>query len=375
MRLMFLTVLSLLGAMSASASPRHGVALGLFTSHPDDSYAQMLYRQMLDEIAEMGATDVQLTTRWVQQSVTSTVIRAVPGVTPSDATLQFAIDHAKSLNLRVFLLPIIHLEERTATKWRGTLQPADPAAWWASHRAFILHHARIGAGKVDLLAVGSELVSMERDEDEWRALIAEVRGVFPGKLTYSANWDHFIPIRFWDALDFAGISAYWPIAKATPPGSLAEDAQTMAARWRPIRAEIARFAKRVNKPLIFTEIGYRSDALGAIEPWLHMRKVPPDTTVQAQAWQATRMAWDSAAGGESLLAGYYAWNWFGMGGVTDTSHTPREKPAAQVLERWFKGQPMQLSAFEAAPTQASPAEVSSPGSVPADRKKSISTAR
>lgn len=365
---MRLTLLLLTLCTAAQASPRHGVALGLFTSHPDDAYSQMLYRQMLDEIAQMGATDVQLTTRWVQQSVTSAVIRPVPGVTPSDATLRFAIDHAKSLKLRVFLLPIIHLEERSATKWRGTLQPADPAAWWASHRAFILHHARLGAGTVDLLAVGSELVSMERDEDEWRALIAEVRGVFPGKLTYSANWDHFIPIRFWDALDLAGISAYWPIAKVIP-GAPPEDAQTMAARWRPIRGEIARFAKRVGKPLIFTEVGYRSDAQGASEPWLHARPVPPDMGVQARAWQATRLAWDNAG----FLAGYYAWNWFGMGGLADTGHSPREKPAAKVLERWFKGQPMQLAPTR--PAQPSPADVSPPGKAPAARKKSISTAR
>lgn len=363
----WLTLLLLLLTASAHASPRHGVALGLFTSHPDDAYSQMLYRQMLDEIAAMGATDVQLTTRWVQQSVTSSTIRPVPGVTPSDATLLFAIEHARSLNLRVFLLPIIHLEERSATKWRGTLQPADPAAWWASHRAFILHHARLGAGTVDLLAVGSELVSMERDEDEWRALIAEVRGVFSGQLTYSANWDHFIPIRFWDALDVVGVSAYWPIAKPTPPGTPHEDARTMAARWRPIRAELTRFIKRIGKPLIFTEIGYRSDALGAIEPWLHMRKVPPDLAVQAQAWQATRLAWD-----DSILAGYYAWNWFGMGGVTDTSHSPREKPAAKVLERWFTGQPMQLPARQ--PAEPSPAEPVAP-KAPAAPRKSSSTAR
>jgi hypothetical protein len=309
---------------------RKGIALGMFTSHPDDSYAQMLYRQMLEEIAALGATDVQLTTRWVQRDITSTTIRPVPGVTPSDATLKATIAHARHLKLRVFLLPIIHLEKRSPKEWRGTLRPADPAAWWASHRAFILHHARLAPDAVDLLAVGSELVSMERDEGQWRQLIADVRAVFKGKLTYSANWDHYLPVRFWDALDVIGVSAYWPIAK-TP----ADDVATMVARWRPIRAELGRFAKRKRMPFIFTELGYRSDDLGAVEPWLHTRKVPARPDIQARAWQATRMAWD----GTRFLSGFYAWNWFGMGGPTDTSHNPREKPAAQVLSRWFRGQP------------------------------------
>lgn len=327
-------LLCLSSAWAQDAAPstlaRKGVALGLFTSHPDDAYAQMLYRQMLEEIAALGATDVQLTTRWVQRDVTSTVIRPMPGVTPSDATLKATIAHARHLKLRVFLLPIIHLEARAPGQWRGTLQPTDPAAWWRSHRAFILHHARLAPDAVDLLAVGSELVSMERDEAQWRRLIADVRAVFPGKLTYSANWDHYLPVRFWDALDIIGVSAYWPIAKAPD-----EDAATMAARWRPIRVELGRFAARAGKPFLFTELGYRSDAQGAVEPWLHTRTVPARPDVQANAWRATRQAWANAR----FLTGFYVWNWFGVGGPGDTSHTPREKPAAKVIADWFRDQP------------------------------------
>lgn len=319
----------LIGALLsiAHAAPTPGIAVGLFSSTTDDEWAQTLYRQMIDEVAELGATNIQITVRWAQDSVTSNTVYAEPGTTPSDATLRDCLTYARSKKLTVFLLPIIHLKERSATKWRGTLKPTDRAKWWASYRAFILHHARLAAGQAQLLAVGSELVSMEADVAEWQRLISDVRAIYKGLLTYSANWDHFTPITFWDQLDFAGISAYWPIAKTTD-----EDVETMTARWRPIQAEIGRFALRVKKPIIFTEIGFRSDAEGATKPWLHARMVPPNMEVQRRAWAATRAAWERTP----WLAGFYAWNWFGQGGPRDTSHTPRDKPAATVLKAWIQ---------------------------------------
>lgn len=322
----------LIGAMLsiAHASPRPGIAVGLFSSTTDEAWGQILCRQMIDEVAALGAEDVQLTIRWVQADVTSATIAPKPGITPSDATVRDCMAHARAKGLAIFLLPIIHLEQRSAQDWRGTLRPADRAAWWKSYRAFILHHAALGAKDAALLAVGSELVSMEADVAEWRRLIADVRAVFPGLLTYSANWDHFLPVQFWDAVDFLGISAYWPIAK-TP----AEDVETMIARWKPIKAEIARFVLRAKMPLIFTELGYRSDAEGATQPWLHTRKVPPDLEVQRRAWAATRAAWADTP----WVAKLYAWNWFGEGGPNDTSHTPRHKPAAEVLKAWIQASP------------------------------------
>lgn len=311
----------------AHAAPRPGVAVGLFSSTTDDEWAQTLYRQMIDEVAALGATDIQLTIRWVQDDVTSTAIGPQLGITPSDAVVRDCLQYAKRKGLKIFLLPIIHLEKRSSTAWRGTLKPADRAAWWASYRGFILRYARLGAKDALLLAVGSELVSMEADEAEWRRLIRDVRAVFPGLLTYSANWDHYLPVKFWDAVDFVGISAYWPIAK-TPD----DDVATMTARWQAIRNEIGRFALRAKKPIILTEVGYRSDAEGATKPWLHTRRVPPNMEVQRRAWAATRATWEKTP----WLTSVYAWNWFGQGGPRDTSHTPRDKPAQAVLEAWIQ---------------------------------------
>ena len=45
-----------------------------------------------------------------------------------------------------------------------------------------------------------------------RTLIAELRTLYPGLLTYSANWDEAQDVLFWDQLDLIGINAFYPLA-------------------------------------------------------------------------------------------------------------------------------------------------------------------
>lgn len=307
---------------------RRGVALGLFASTPDPEYQQVLYLPMLREIAALGATDVQLSIRWVQPDVTAVHMAPARGVTPDDATVRALLAEARRLGLRVFVLPIVHLPVQKPGLWRGTLAPANPEAWWAAYRKFILHYATLAAGQAELLAVGSELVSLERDEARWRALITEVRTVFPGRLTYSANWDHFEPVHFWDALDVIGVSAYWPLA--TAPGA---DEASMARAWVGFRTQLERFAAARQRLYVLTEVGFPSHAFAAVRPWDHGHRGPPDLEAQHRAWRATFRAWHDAP----RLAGLFAWNWFGHGGPADNGYTPRGKPAESLLKFWFSG--------------------------------------
>ena len=55
--------------------------------------------------------------------------------------------------------------------------------------------------KVDIFCIGTELEKfIEHRPAYWRELIAEVRKVYKGKLTYAANWDEYKRVPFWDAL-------------------------------------------------------------------------------------------------------------------------------------------------------------------------------
>lgn len=298
-----------------------GVGLGLFASRADYNY-----ELLLDEIVDHGATDVLVVVPWYQQSRTSHEMAPKPGQSPSTQNVLRTLRQAKARGLRVSLLPIVRLVERSAQDWRGRIEPdAGVDVWFSTYTRFILAMAQVAeAAKIERLGVGSELVSMERHEDAWRKLIAQVRQHFTGKLYYSANWDHFAPIRFWDALDEVGVTGYFELAHTLERPT----ADQLSRAWEKPRFELARWKSSVQKPLIITEIGYPSRSSAARFPWDETRDAPLDLPLQADLYQAFCDSFVAAG----LLDGFYFWNWFGFGGSEDGEYTPRGKPAADVLQ-------------------------------------------
>lgn len=307
-------------AARATAFQR-GVGLGLFAS--DASYD---YGHLLDEIVRHGATDVLMVVVWYQSDVGAHDIGPRVGYTPSDETVRCTLQQATERGLRVSLLPIVRLVKRTPTEWRGRIIPrAGVDAWFESYERYLLRMATLAKeADVERFGVGSELLSLERHEAHWRALIAKVREVTPSKLFYSANWDHFEPVRFWDALDEVGVTAYFELARDDSPPS----ERQLAEMWRgPVRG-LAALKARVKKPLIITEVGYPSIVSAARYPWDETRKAPVDLALQATLYDA----FCDAFADEGFLDGLYFWNWFGFGGVEDSSYTPRGKPAAERMK-------------------------------------------
>ena len=75
---------------------------------------------------------------------------------------------------------------------------------------------------------------------------------------------NYAEVKFWDALDYIGVLAYFPLTKATNPsavrnrGGLGESA---ARSW----SSYSKAARR--KQFLFVEIGYNESARAAAEPW------------------------------------------------------------------------------------------------------------
>jgi hypothetical protein len=145
---------------------------------------------------------------------------------------------------------------------------------------------------------------------------------------YSANWDHYEQVSFWDAVDVVGLTAYWELTKDL-------DAQEAALRegWSAWKRPLERWASALGRRVVFTEIGYPSLDGGAVWPWDETRKAPVDLEEQARAYRAFVDVWSGAP----VLAGVFFWNWVGVGGAADTGYTPRHKPAQAVVEAWYGG--------------------------------------
>jgi len=283
---------------------------------------------MMDEVADLGATHVELVVQWVQQDVHATDLSADSLETIPDDRLAQVVRHARARGLRVVLLPIVHLRQRKKGQWRGKIAPVDWERWWASYRAFILHYARFSAREgVALLSVGSELVTTEAMYARWRHLIEEVRRVYRGELMYSANWDHYDPVNFWDLVDYAGLTGYHRLTDVTEP-TLAE----LVRAWTKIRADLRNFHAKVGRPLIFTEIGYPSQDGAAMHPWDYTTGKAVDLEEQRLCYEAVRRVWQ----GEKILGGLFWWNWFGYGGSDSAYYTPKNKPAEDVIRQWYR---------------------------------------
>ncbi|MDP2341151.1 MAG: hypothetical protein Q8O67_09345 [Deltaproteobacteria bacterium] len=314
-------------APARAAAVQRGVALGLFASDPGYDYGVLL-----DEIARTGATDVLIAVVWGQARIDSArVHRSAAASTTSadDATILRTLLQARALGLRATLFPIVRLEEHKRDEWRGRLAPkAGVDAWFSSYRDFLLLMADLAThGGAAGLSVGSELLSLERHEGHWRSLIADVRARFAGSLLYSANWDHYQPIRFWDAVDVVGITAYFELAP--DDGSVSDD--DLAAAWVGPRRELLAFARAQGRPLVLTEVGYPSRTTAAWHPWDETARARFDFALQARLYAAFCESWK-----HSDVGGFYVWNWFGFGGDDDGGYTPRGKPAAATLARCLK---------------------------------------
>jgi hypothetical protein len=217
--------------------------------------------------------------------------------------------------------------------WIGSFSAADEAGWQAweeDYRAYILDFAKLADSlDVGLFCIGTEyrLAVQERPEF-WRDLIGEVRTVYGGKITYSANWDDYPDVPFWDALDYIGISAYFPIARETNPSD-----QVLDSGWEPLRTELQAFSQSHKKPILFTEYGYRSAEGAAVKPWEESGGAV-DLDAQTRAYAALyRNIWQ-----EPWFAGGFLWKWQfreGAGGIENGDFTPQGKPALEVIKEQY----------------------------------------
>jgi hypothetical protein len=249
-----------------------------------------------------------------------------PHVTPSRESLSQAVTQAHRLGMRVLLFPILFIRELTDDDWRGTLAPADLDLWWEAYTTFILEAARWAAARqVESFSVGSELCSLEADTARWRELIRQVRRVYPGEVTYSANWDHLEVLQFADDLDVLGMNAYFEIGR--PGAGLAE----LVANWQPILDDVERWQRRHGKPVVVTEVGYPSRAGATVDPWNYLGEGEVDVEEQELGYRAFMTAWST----RPWLAGAYFYLWWDDPDDGGRGYTPREKPAARTLRQWY----------------------------------------
>ena len=299
--------------------------------------ALKVYQPLIAEVAALGADTLLLSVAGYMEHARSQAIYIDARRTPARSDLLALLRHARAHNLRTVLMPIVLLKHPRGSEWRGVIDPPRWNEWWKDYRDVIKYFADIAReAEADALIVGSELVSTEKYTKEWETTIWTARAHFPdGLLGYSANWDHYRPIKFWHLLDFIGMTSYYTLADKKNAS-----VEQIVARWRPVKQEIMEWRAKVGKPLLLTEVGWCSQEGAATAPWNYyqnMKATPTGHEEQRRLYQAFLQVWDNSSG----LLGVCWWEWTSApGGPSDFNYTPRNKPAEQVLRRWFaEGKP------------------------------------
>ncbi len=243
------------------------------------------------------------------------------------------IEELRAQDLRVMIKPQIWVGHGTYT---GTIEMGSEEDWILfeeNYRKYIVAFAELAEEeKVEFLCIGTELKHFAQQREAfWRVLIAELRAVYTGKLTYAANWDDYEDVLFWNDLDYIGVDAYFPIVKR-------EKAKLNALMegWDPHKKEMDALSEKFGKQILFTEYGYRSIRSCAVRPWDYSNDEKVNEKAQSLALKALyEVFWE-----DPNYAGGFLWKWYpdhkNAGGSQNNTFTVQNKLAERTVRHYYK---------------------------------------
>jgi hypothetical protein len=298
-----------------------------------NGYASQLGNDALEEISSLHANSIAIVPYSGSRNTSEPVEYAVWEGAGSENTMSvvFAAWHAKKHGMTSLLKPQIYY----GGAWPGAVQMKNRQDWEQWHRYYkdwILHYALVAEiYGFDALCVGVEFTHATLENpDLWEDIIESVRQIYAGPITYAANWgEEAEKIAFADKLDYMGVNSYYPLSDKQNPTEeeLKQGAEAIMSR-------MSKLSSRIQKPIVFTEIGFRSVEQAWLNPHAEANGKATSNETQARLYHQMLQAMD----GEAWCRGMYWWKWpsymdYSM--ESPHSFTPCGKAAADTLKSWF----------------------------------------
>lgn len=274
---------------------------------------------------ETGCDTVILPVAALQDHAYSTKVDyETPDVMSMDDVRAVAAE-ARSLGLSLVVKAMVNCRDgywRAYIRFFDSYVPTEPTwqQWFQSYDEFVVALAQtaqeVGA---EMYCIGCEMVGADHRADEWRDLIAQVREVYTGPVTYNCDKFQEDNVTWWDAVDAISSSGYYPIDK------LEEHFQ-----------RIERVAEKFDRPFFFMESGCPSREGSEYVPnnW----RFGGEQSNQAQEmWYE---AYTEALLRHPKIRGSVWWDWSAIRlypiekAATDNGYALYGKPAAAVLRAY-----------------------------------------
>ena len=248
----------------------------------------------------------------------------------NDESVVHSSFEAKKLGMTTVLKPQVFAGD----SWPGDVEMLNEKDWesffdyyhkWIRHYAFLAE-----IHQMDVLCVGTEFAKATLShEEDWRNIFRSLRGLYQGKLTYASNWGaEFEKVGFWDELDFIGLNCYYPLSKNDNP-----DKAELKANFDSVKVKIEKVYAKFKKPIVFTEIGFRSiDA-----PWKSPHAEGDDSFNPAHQQLCYEVVFEGIKD-EPWCGGILWWkfpSYLEYRGIENSAFTPNNKKAEETIKRWF----------------------------------------
>ncbi|HEY9153207.1 MAG TPA: carboxypeptidase regulatory-like domain-containing protein, partial [Anaerolineales bacterium] len=323
------------------------------------------FPQAFQNIQGLGANWVFITPSWTFSNSNPLIFSPVPGKDPLWIDSAIMVSQARAMNLNVGLFPIPHFPTTNANDfWK--FAPRDANWWndWFDHyRAFADNYADLAtqSGAQMLILGGGTWINpalpngtlsdgsasgVPSDADaRWKAVIAEVRQHFNGKILWATPYTPgklTTSLSFFQNLD--GIYLLWSAPLAAQSGASKTDLLNQAGKL--LDNEVSPLPSLLNKPIIIAlaypsangvELNCISDGKGGCLDWLALNEPnnPASASVDLQSQYDLYEAMLNAINTRPWIGGIVSRGFYPPAALQDKSASVHGKPAADLLWYWF----------------------------------------
>ena len=300
------TVTSGSSPAGAARTTELGINVMIYDAWPQDADALASADQTFTYLEGLGATAVALNFSFAMDSATGSVISAA-ATTPSPTLLGAMVDEARNHGLSVELRPLLD-ESTVQPRWRGSIAPADPKAWFTSYGQFLAPYVTLAAThQIHRFVIGAELVSMIRFAKQWKHLIGGITpttSITGTELSVDGNWQPVIGVA---GVGY-GMDFYQPVI--LPQGTKPTVTSFQAAMHANLRGVFSGPASTAPVPLhqlVLSEVGIAAVKGAWVQPWQTYATQSVTITRRIQAHWFTAACQTAKA---DHLKGIYFWSVF-----------------------------------------------------------------